>query len=85
MFLQGLGTDDDTLVRVIVSRCEIDMVEIKQEFKTQYNQTLEKFIEVCEELLYIHLKQSSAKDHANEEPTFPLLTPHLALMWDMNV
>ncbi|XP_071828839.1 annexin-B12-like isoform X6 [Apostichopus japonicus] len=43
--MKGLGTDDDTLVRVIVSRCEIDMVEIKQEFKTQYNQTLEKFIE----------------------------------------
>lgn len=43
--MKGLGTDDDTLIRVIVSRCEVDMVEIKQEFKAQYNQTLEKFIE----------------------------------------
>lgn len=43
--MKGLGTDDDTLIRVIVSRCEIDMVEIKKEFKMQYNQTLEKFVE----------------------------------------
>lgn len=53
------------------------MVEIKQEFKSQYNQTLEKFIEVCEELLYIHLKQSSAKDHANEEIPQTPPCPHV--------
>ena len=44
--LQGLGTDDDTLIRVVISRCEIDMVEIKQEFHRAYNQTLGKFIAV---------------------------------------
>ncbi|XP_033643977.1 annexin A7-like isoform X1 [Asterias rubens] len=42
--MKGLGTDDDTLVRVVVSRCEIDMVEIKQEFYKEYKQTLGKFI-----------------------------------------
>ena len=45
-FLQGLGTDDDTLMRVIISRCEVDMMEIKTEFQPQYNQTLGKFIAV---------------------------------------
>ena len=48
-FLQGLGTDDDTLMRVIISRCEVDMVEIKTEFQRQYNQTLGKFIAVSGE------------------------------------
>ncbi|RUS71639.1 hypothetical protein EGW08_020601, partial [Elysia chlorotica] len=43
---QGLGTDDDTLIRVIVTRCEIDMRLIKTEFQHRYNQTLEKWISV---------------------------------------
>jgi len=45
--VQGLGTNDDILIRVIVSRCEVDMYEIKQEFQHMYGQTLESFIEVC--------------------------------------
>ncbi|XP_041485259.1 annexin-B12-like isoform X2 [Lytechinus variegatus] len=42
--MKGLGTDDDTLMRVIISRVEIDMVEIKQEFQKAYNQSLGRFI-----------------------------------------
>ncbi|XP_030835585.1 annexin-B12 isoform X2 [Strongylocentrotus purpuratus] len=42
--MKGLGTDDDTLMRVIISRVEIDMVEIKQEFQRAYNQSLGRFI-----------------------------------------
>lgn len=34
--MKGLGTDDDRLCRVIVSRCEVDMVQIKEEFQKQY-------------------------------------------------
>ena len=44
--MKGLGTDDDTLVRVVVSRCEIDMVQIKQEFEKLTGQTLQQYISV---------------------------------------
>ena len=43
---QGLGTDDRTLVRVMVSRCEVDMVEIKSTFERNYGKSLESFIKV---------------------------------------
>uniref|UniRef100_A0A0L8IGS8 Annexin n=1 Tax=Octopus bimaculoides TaxID=37653 RepID=A0A0L8IGS8_OCTBM len=42
--MQGLGTDDDTLVRVVTSRCEIDMVQIKKEFFNLASQKLEDYI-----------------------------------------
>lgn len=43
--MKGAGTHDDTLIRVIVSRCEIDLVQIKQEFQRLYGQSLEAFIQ----------------------------------------
>ncbi|XP_042328027.1 annexin A4 [Sceloporus undulatus] len=42
--MKGLGTDDDTLIRVMVSRCEIDMIDIKAEFKRMYGNSLYSFI-----------------------------------------
>lgn len=47
-FLKGLGTDDKTLVRVMVSRCEVDMVEIKSVFERTYGKTLDSFIKVSQ-------------------------------------
>ena len=44
--MKGLGTDDDTLVRVIVSRCEIDLVNIKEEFEKLTSQKLAEFVTV---------------------------------------
>ena len=38
--MQGLGTDDTTLIRVIVTRTEIDMQYIKAEYLRKYNKTL---------------------------------------------
>lgn len=43
--MKGAGTKDDTLVRIIVSRCEVDMVQIKQEFQKQFGTTLEAMIQ----------------------------------------
>ena len=51
--MKGLGTDDATLIRVVVTRCEVDMIVIKQEFQRQYQKTLASFIKVCRvELAY---------------------------------
>ncbi|OAF65036.1 hypothetical protein A3Q56_07249, partial [Intoshia linei] len=44
--IKGMGTDDDALVRIVISRCEIDMVQIMDSFQTQFNEPLSKWIEV---------------------------------------
>lgn len=44
--MKGAGTADDTLIRVIVTRCEVDMVQIKQEYQRSHGRTLEAAIEV---------------------------------------
>lgn len=42
--MKGLGTDDRTLIRVVVTRAEVDMKQIKDEFQRRYGQGLEAFI-----------------------------------------
>lgn len=42
--MKGAGTDDDGLIRIIVSRSEIDMIEIKEAFFNLYNKSLAKMI-----------------------------------------
>lgn len=34
--MKGAGTDDDTLVRVMASRCEVDMLDIRAEFRRMF-------------------------------------------------
>lgn len=48
--MDGAGTDDSTLIRIIVCRSEIDLETIKQEFERIYNRTLHSAIEVSSTL-----------------------------------
>lgn len=47
-FLQGAGTDDHTLIRVVVSRSEIDLFNIRKEFRKNFATSLYSMIKVVE-------------------------------------
>jgi len=42
--MKGLGTDDNTLIRTVLSRCEIDLGDIKNRFEKLHQKTLDKAI-----------------------------------------
>ncbi|KAK1322098.1 Annexin D5 [Acorus calamus] len=42
--MKGLGTNDKTLIRVVVTRTEIDMYYIKAEFHKQFGKSLGDWI-----------------------------------------
>ncbi|CAF3586615.1 unnamed protein product [Rotaria sordida] len=42
--LKGAGTDEDELNRVIISRCEVDMIQIKEEYENIMKRSLEDHI-----------------------------------------
>jgi annexin A7/11 len=44
--MKGLGTKDKTLIRIIVSRSEIDLGDTKKAFEEKYGKTLSSFISV---------------------------------------
>lgn len=44
---QGAGTDDKTLIEIMVSRSEIDMLDIRAEFRRMFATSLYKMIKVC--------------------------------------
>jgi len=43
--MKGVGTADDDLIRLVVTRCEVDMVEIKERFLAKFGKTLAHTIE----------------------------------------
>jgi len=42
--MKGLGTDDETLIRTILARCEIDLGLIKKRFEKLHQKTLDKAV-----------------------------------------
>jgi len=42
--MKGMGTDDRTLIRTVLSRCEIDLGAIKERFEKLHQKTLDKAI-----------------------------------------
>ncbi|XP_060928206.1 annexin A4 [Limanda limanda] len=42
--MKGLGTTDSVLIRIVVARAEIDMLDIKAQFLKMYGKTLHSFI-----------------------------------------
>ncbi|KAM6469300.1 annexin A6 isoform 2-T2 [Liasis olivaceus] len=43
--MKGFGTRDNTLIRIMVSRSEIDMLDIREIFRTKYEKSLHHMIE----------------------------------------
>ncbi|EDV23675.1 uncharacterized protein TRIADDRAFT_57118 [Trichoplax adhaerens] len=43
--MKGVGSDDDTLIRIIMSRSEIDLASIKAEYRNAHHKSLGKAIE----------------------------------------
>jgi len=43
--MKGLGTDDNALIRILISRSEIDLELIKAEFLKKYGETLANWVE----------------------------------------
>ncbi|XP_026803144.1 annexin A6 isoform X2 [Pangasianodon hypophthalmus] len=43
--MKGLGTDDNTLIRIMISRSEIDMLDIRECFRLRYEKSLHSMIQ----------------------------------------
>lgn len=41
-----MGTDDKKLIRLVVTRCEVDMEDIKRAYQSKYGESLKEAIKV---------------------------------------
>ena len=44
--MKGAGTNNKTLIRVLVSRCEVDLVNIKEEYASLFGKSLADHVTV---------------------------------------
>lgn len=59
LLLQGLGTDDRALIRIMVSRSEVDLFNIRKEFKETHDVSLHEFIQVETMIVSLSLRHTN--------------------------
>ena len=42
--MDGVGTNEDQLIRVVLTRCELDMPQIREQYRAIFKKTLERDI-----------------------------------------
>ncbi|XP_072846148.2 annexin A6 isoform X2 [Pogona vitticeps] len=83
--MKGFGTKDNTLIRIMVSRSEIDMLDIREIFRTKYEKSLHHMIEsdTSGEYKKALLKLCGGDDDAAGE-FFPEAAQVAYQMWELS-
>uniref|UniRef100_A0A8C9ERF8 Annexin n=1 Tax=Pavo cristatus TaxID=9049 RepID=A0A8C9ERF8_PAVCR len=83
--MKGLGTRDNTLIRIMVSRSEIDMLDIREVFRTKYDKSLHNMIkeDTSGEYKKALLKLCGGDDDAAGE-FFPEAAQVAYRMWELS-